>query len=143
MDFASEGPSSEINGATEESGHGKTYRFSVSNGIFDHYGRIGEAIWLFLYCIDKTTTENPDGGRRRVGIVLGGKPIRDQDIADRFGCSVKTVRRWRIRLTREDYIVTTRTPYGFTYKVSNSKKWLKARGLDLSRTLRAQGGFGT
>lgn len=101
----------------------KTFRIPVSTGIFDHCLRIGGAIWLLLFCIDRTTEEvrMPDG--RYTGRVLGGRPLRDAEVAAIFGCSTRTVMRWRRRLTRGGYIRSRRTPYGSVIEVVNSQKW--------------------
>jgi hypothetical protein len=53
--------------------HGRKYRASDSHpmplwsGIMEHCGRIGSALWEFVWCLDKIT-EDRDG----IGIVLGG-----------------------------------------------------------------------
>jgi hypothetical protein len=98
----------------------KTYRIPISTGIFDHYSAIGDALWLFLWYIDKTTTEGDSKG-----FVLGGCPIADSKPAGVFGVPVKTARRWRERLTMGVYIEAIRTPYGHRITVKKSKKkWL-------------------
>jgi len=100
----------------------KVFSIRISNGILDHYPRMGEAIWLFLWAIDKTTRECTEEGKR-VGIVLGGRPIPDHEIAQNFECSVNTVRRWRRLLVSERYIETERRGSGHSFKVMNAKKW--------------------
>ena len=105
----------------------KTYRIPVSNGIFEHYRRMRDSYWLFTWYIDKTTKESEAGDGGRVGVVLGGLPIRDSDAASAFGCSEKTARNWRTRLAREGYIEQKRTPVGYVIRVLKSKKWLKER----------------
>jgi len=55
--------------------HGKTYRIPVSTGIFEHCSKIKDALWLFLWYIDKTTTSGTEGK------VLGGSPITDEEPA--------------------------------------------------------------
>lgn len=101
----------------------KTYRIPISNGIFAHYPRLRDARWLLDLFVDWTTREipNPDGSRD--GLVLGGKPIRDEDTASPFGCSDRTTRRWRQRLARYGYISQKRTPVGYVIRVMKSKKW--------------------
>jgi hypothetical protein len=100
-----------------------TFRIPISNGIFEHCKRIGVAVWYFMWCIDATTKEITDDKGRRIGLVYGGAPIHDEDVASLLaGVHVNSVRRWRIHLTREGYIETTRTPNGYSIRVINSKK---------------------
>lgn len=105
----------------------KTFRIPVSTGIFEHYPKIGEAIWLLLYYIDRTTVEVPAPDGRPVGRVLGGCPVRDSEIARVFCCSTKTIRRWRNRLDLHGYIRARRTPFGTVIEIPNSQKWPAAR----------------
>lgn len=107
----------------------RTFRIPVSTGIFDHHPEIGDAIWLLLYYIDKTTAEVPGANGKFTGIVLGGRPVRDREAAERFSCAVKAVRRWRLRLEYHGQIRARRTPFGFVVEVVNSQKW-HARGFD-------------
>lgn len=102
-----------------------TFRIPVSNGILtpEHYQRMGDSIWYFMWCVDRTTKEVADGTGNVYGTVLGGMPCHDKDIASSFGVHVNTIRTWRIRLTKEKYIKATRTPNGYSIKVLKSKKW--------------------
>lgn len=108
---------------------GKNFRIPISNGIFEHYGRLKDARWLLDLFVDWTTREArmPDGSLD--GIVLGGKPIRDEDTASAFGgqCSARTARRWRQRLAKFGYISQKRTPLGYMIHVKKSKKWVHHR----------------
>ncbi|MHB8486603.1 MAG: hypothetical protein ACYDCM_12885 [Candidatus Acidiferrales bacterium] len=101
----------------------KTFRIPVSTGVFEHYPKIGEAIWLLLFYVDRTTDEIPAPDGRRVGRVLGGCPMRDAEVAAAFKCSTRTVNRWRRHLTEHGYIRSLRTPYGCVIEVVNSQKW--------------------
>lgn len=102
----------------------KTFTIPVSNGLLEHCSLIGQAVWLFLWCIDKTTKEKVDEKTGdRFGIVLGGMPVRDEDIAESLFVSARTIRVWRRKLARVGYIKIKRAPYGFIIKVAKSKKW--------------------
>lgn len=107
----------------KEGRNAKTFRIPISNGIFAHYSRLKDARWLLDLYVDWTTKEIPaaDGGRD--GLVLGGKPISDEDTAVPFGCCARTTRRWRQRLARFGYIGQLRTPMGYVIRVKKSKKW--------------------
>lgn len=107
----------------KEKGDGKTYRIPISNGIFEHYQKLKDARWLLDLYVDWTTKEIPSGDGSFNGIVLGGKPICDEDTAGSFGCSMRTTRRWRERLARYGYIAQKRTPIGYVIIVKKSKKW--------------------
>ena len=103
----------------------KTFRIPISNGIFGHYGRLKDARWLLDLFVDWTTKEIPAPDGSRDGLVLGGKPIRDEDTARPFKgqCTARTTRRWRQRLARFGYIRQLRTPVGYVIRVTKSKKW--------------------
>lgn len=104
--------------------HGRKYGdkesrpLPVWNGILDHCERIGCAIWEFLWCIDKVTSES-DGS----GIVLGGAPVKIGRIARDLGLGEHSVRRHLSDLTYGEYIRRRRTPYGFVIEVLNSRKF--------------------
>jgi len=73
----------------------KNFKIPISNGIFEHYGRLKDARWLLDLFVDWTTKEVPASNGGLDGIVLGGKPIRDEDTACAFRgqCSTRTTRR--------------------------------------------------
>lgn len=91
----------------------QSYPFSVYSGLLTpvHYEKIGNAIWLFLWCISSTTKEIERDGMTW-GIVLGNKPLKAAELALQFGVNEKTVRRWLALLERNGYIAVTRAPYG-------------------------------
>lgn len=121
-DFKSQ---SETRSSEKQKSNAKTFRIPISNGIFEHYGRLRDARWLLDLFVDWTTKEVPTLDGRRDGIVLGGKPIRDEDTASAFHgqCTDRTTRRWRQRLARFGYIAQKRTPVGYVIRVKKSKKW--------------------
>ena len=65
----------------------KTFNVPVSNGIFEHCAAMGDAVWLFLLYIDKTTREIPDAKRPGcfIGLVYGTAPYHDKDAASTLG----------------------------------------------------------
>ena len=112
-------------------GTNKTFRIPVSTGLFEHYPRIEESIWFFLWAIDKTTQEipDPDEPGKKLGVVLGGKPQTDEEIAKSFpGASVRTIRRYRTKLVHQKYLKQRRTPCGHSLWVRNSQKWFSDKG---------------
>jgi hypothetical protein len=89
-----------------------------------HYHQIGPAIWVFLWLIDKVTQEYEDADGMRWGKVLGGRPFRYQNIADYYGISLITVKRYINTLKKWGYIRTGRDQYGVIVELRNSRKWI-------------------
>jgi hypothetical protein len=114
----------ESNRVNSKQGHGRTYcgkqsyPIPIWNGILEHAARIGEALWEFLWMIDKITAEK-DG----VGIVLGGAPVKLETIAHDLSTHKRTIRRHVEKLEAESYIRRRRTPYGYVFEVLNSRKF--------------------
>lgn len=79
-----------------------TYIIPVSNGIFAHCERIGAAIWVFLWLIDKTTKEVPAGGKVD-GLVLDGRSVAIGEIVSDLPLSHRTVREHLFRLAEAGY----------------------------------------
>lgn len=105
--------------------HGRKYGEKDShpiplwNGVFEHYERIGDALWEFAWCIDAVTAER-DG----MGMVLGGSPVKLGVIVKAIkGRGKETVRRHLKKLADGKYIRMRRTPYGQVIEVLNSKKF--------------------
>ena len=102
------------------------YWFPVYEGIFEHAPIMGDAVWLFMWLIARTTKDGK-------GKVLGGVPIRDERAARELRHPVKTIRRWRRTLVEGNYVTTVRTPYGFTYAVLKNRRWKNAPARDLPK----------
>jgi len=114
-----------LESSEKEKPRGKTYRIPVSNGIFEHYSKLKDSRWLLDLFVDWTTKELQVADGSYDGLVLGGKPIRDEDTASPFGCCSRTTRRWRQRLASYGYISQLRTPNGYVIRLKKSKKWPK------------------
>ena len=99
-------------------GEKNSHPIPLWNGVFEHYNRIGDALWEFLWCIDAITKEK-DG----IGLVLGGSPVKLKRIVDDLKADKETVRRHLKNLAAENYIRVRRTPYGQVIEVLNSKKF--------------------
>ena len=106
-----------------DSSGGTNFTLPVSNGLLrpEHVKRMGDAVWLELLLEDMVTT-----GRGEDGIVLGGRPALDRDLAARLGVSQRTIARYREQLL-DGYIVAVRESYGYSYRVLKSKKWAAIR----------------
>jgi hypothetical protein len=114
---------------------GRSYPIPVWSGILEHREKIGSALWEFLWCLDKITSE-----KDRIGRVLGGRPVKLSEIATALENKVcgrksdhgymRTVRRNMEKLEGRGYIRRRRTPYGHVIEVVNSLKfniWRKER----------------
>jgi hypothetical protein len=101
-----------------KNGDKESHPIPLWNGVFEHYGRIGDALWEFLWCIDAITKEK-DG----IGLVLGGSPVKLKRIVADLNADKETVRRHLKNLVDENYIRVHRTPYGQIIEVLNSKKF--------------------
>ena len=76
------------------------------------------AVWLYMFLVDKITSVNEDG----VGTVLGGRPIKYEEIKEELGISADTYTRWIDILLTYPYIEAKRTPYGIVFKVLKAYK---------------------
>lgn len=84
---------------------------------------MGSAVWLFMWLLDKVTSIDEKG----TGKVLGGKPIKFEEVETELGISQDTYTRWIQKLSEYPYIETTRTPYGITFKILKTFKHFKKR----------------
>jgi hypothetical protein len=109
-------------GKTDRISEPKNYYFTVWEDIFAHCPTMGGAIWLFLWYIARTTREE-----NGVGAVLGDTPILDARPANELHVSVKTVRRWRLKLVKGKFVDSKRTAYGHRITLPNSRKWRSKR----------------
>jgi len=79
---------------------------------------MGEAIWEFLWCIDKTTLEE-----NGVGWVLGKHAVAIDLIAHDLSESRRTAQYHLETLKEHKYIVVNRVKTGLVIGVLKSKKW--------------------
>lgn len=98
----------------------KGYGIEITNNLLDpkHVKGIGVAIWEYMWLIDKMTSISENG----VGLVLGGKPIKLEEIAEEIGKNKFTIRVNLERLKKAGYINLKRTPYGQIISVNKAKK---------------------
>jgi hypothetical protein len=106
-------------------GPDSTYVVPVSSGIFKHCAKIGVAVWVFLWMIDRTTKEIPTADGQAEGLVLNGRPIRAQEIALELQMGARTVQVHLDLLTRNGYLRRLEHGPGVAsgYAVQRSKKW--------------------
>jgi hypothetical protein len=98
----------------------KGFFIEVTNNLLDpkHRAAMRESVWLFMWCLDKMTSINEEG----IGFVLGGKPIKYEEVKAELGISVRTYRRWTDQLKKSGYINVLRTPYGCVLTVNKARK---------------------
>ncbi len=105
----------------------RSWSFPVYSGLLQniHKKKIGDAIWHFLWCIDKTTLEedDPNDPREKIGWVLQKKPVTIEQIAEQFGESWRTTQRHLEVLKSRNYITVARVSRGIIIGVLKSKKW--------------------
>jgi len=102
----------------------KGFYIEITNNLLDpkHREAMRESVWLFMWCLDKLTSIDEDG----IGKVLGGKPIKFEEVEIELGISERTYRRWTTQLKKEGYINLKRTPYGLILTMNKAKKrWAK------------------
>ena len=102
------------------------FYITIKNGLLEpkHVKAMGGdrnvgTIWLFLWLLDKMTIIDYDKGE---GKVLGGKPIKYEEVEKALGMSRSTYKRWIKMLIDGGYIQTTRTPYGLSITVYRAYK---------------------
>ena len=105
-------------------GHGRkfngkqSYPIPVWSGLLDHRDRMGSAIWEFLWCLNRITTEK-DG----IGMVNYGNRVRVKDIAADLLSDEKTIRIHLSVLAKRGYIKLRPSRYGRVIEVCNSSKF--------------------
>jgi hypothetical protein len=117
------------------------FYITVKNGLLEpkhlkamHGDKDSGAIWLFLWLLDKMTIIDHEKGE---GKVLGGKPVRFEDISPVLTVHRVTYQRWLKILRDGGYIQTTRTPYGLVIVVNKAFKVFgqKSKEADVAQPL--------
>ncbi len=103
--------------------------FPVSVGLLEgkHVEAMGIAVWCFLWCINRVTSDRTDPDGERWGQVLGGCRFNQQRIADELGLTVRSVRYQMDRLKTAGYLRITRCRDGQQVEVRHSIKWLRRK----------------
>ncbi len=113
----------------------KTYPIPVSNGIFAHREKIGSAIWVFLWLVDRTTKEVEASGGHFEGLVLGGSQVRSSLIARDLEIAPRTVHEHIECLCSQGYVRRIDHGPGLSagYAVQKSKKWKKKSNHEVTK----------
>lgn len=98
----------------------KGYYINVKNDLIDpkHHKKMGSSVWEFMWLLDKTTSVNERG----IGTILGGRPIKLEELGNEIGESRQTVSENIKRLRIEGYINVVHSPYGMVITVNKSSK---------------------
>lgn len=98
----------------------KGYYIGVKNDLIEpkHYGKMGVAVWEFMWCLDKMTSISEEG----IGTVLGGRPILLKEIADDLGKTTRSVSTNLNALQDTGYINLGRTARGNQITVNKASK---------------------
>jgi len=101
-----------------------SFPFYVWSGLLtpQHRKQMGIAIWVYEWCLRRTTREK-DG----FGFVLGGTRIKVERIAQELGVSERTVKSDLARLRKYGYLQIRHIPYGLIITVARSKRGLKGK----------------
>lgn len=98
----------------------KGFGIEIKNDLLEpkHIRNMGSSVWLYMWLLDKITSTTEDG----IGRVLGGKPVKYNDVKKELGISQDTYTKWIKKLLKYPYIHTTRTPYGISFFVIKAFK---------------------
>lgn len=98
----------------------KGYYIQITNHLLEpkHYLAMDSAVWLFMWLLDKMTSISENG----VGAVLGGRPIKFEEVGKTMGISERTYNRWVKRLQEAGYINIKKAPYGLIISVNKAQK---------------------
>lgn len=98
----------------------KGFGIEIKNNLLEpkHIENMGVAVWLYMFLIDKITGITD----QEVGIVLGGRPVKYEEIKAELGISKNTYTRWIHSLETYPYIETTLAPYGTIFRVFKAHK---------------------
>lgn len=98
----------------------KGFGIEIKNNLLEpkHVENMGQAVWLYMWLVDKMTSISEEG----IGRVLGGRPVKYDEIKLELGISKNTYSRWIARLLKYPYIETTLAPYGIVFRVLKAYK---------------------
>lgn len=98
----------------------KGFGIEIKNNLLEpkHIRAMDSAVWLYMWLIDHITSVTEE----EIGVVLGGKPVKYQEVNTDLGISQDTYTRWIGRLLKYPYIQITRTPRGISFRVIKAYK---------------------
>ncbi len=98
----------------------RSYPIKIWSGLLSdgHVQKIENALWEFIWLINKVTSEEEG-----IGMVLKGKPVKIEQIKNDLKRDYRSVLRHVKTLQKHGYINLKRCPYGFVITINNSKKF--------------------
>lgn len=98
----------------------KGFGIYVKNDLLEpkHFKAIGQALWLYLWILDKMTSVSEDG----IGKVLHGVPIKFEAVEKDLPMGRRSYTRYIRCLEGCKYITALRTPYGHVFTITKAKK---------------------
>lgn len=111
---------------TQDRQNQDNYFITIKRGLLEDKHRYAmqinqktTAVWLYIWLIDKITSINAD---TKMGIVLGGKPLKIDSLAKELHTSRNTANKMLQALKNHGYIETVRTPHGNIIYVTKAFK---------------------
>jgi hypothetical protein len=105
--------------------------FPVASGLLEqkHVKQMpGQSLYVYLWFVNRVTSDAESGNGHYDGAVLGGKPVNLGRIAEELGMTLRTVRRYATGLVKHGYLTSKKTGSGACiYAITKSKKWLWRR----------------
>ena len=116
--MAHKGPTSREEGSRKFGMKG--FGIEIKNELLEpkHIEAMGSAVWLYMWLVDKMTSINEAG----VGKVLGGRPVKYEEVKEELGIHQNTYTQWIEKLLEYPYIETDRAPYGIVFRVLKAHK---------------------
>lgn len=107
----------------------KGFDITVSNNLLEkkHVKAMGSAVWEYLWLLDKMTKIDQ---KSECGKVLGGKPIKLQEISDDLGKHVSTISQNLAKMEKIGYIKMIHAPHGIIIIVTKAKKHFTKRHME-------------
>jgi len=104
------------------------YTFPVSSDMLTpgKVAAIGEALWCFLWCVDRTTSEVVRNDERR-GRVLGGSVIPAGRISTELGLTEEQIGEQLQTLAKANLLSLIAGDDGYVIEVRHSVKWLNRK----------------
>ena len=98
----------------------KGFYIEITNNLLEikHRKRMGVAVWEYMWCLDRMTKIDDDG----VGWVLGGKPIKLEEIEKELGIHRVNISKHLTTLEKYGYLKLIHAPYGISIRVYKAKK---------------------
>lgn len=98
----------------------KGFGIEIKNNLLEpkHIENMDVAVWLYMWLVDKITSIDENG----IGRVLGGRPVKFNEVKDELGISQNTYTRWIDKLLSYPYIEVKYAPYGIIFSVYKAHK---------------------